>query len=282
MRQMHRRWAWAVVIACAVTCAHVVVDATAQQTITSDLKMLMLSPGREPVEAKPGPPPADFPQEVLPRGTVPVASGVNGTRMIVVGTMASRSSGWRADLTSNVSALGWMSQMPAQSGFVMGSQTNAVSICKGTDFVDVSLIPDRTGAFNVRAMLTRDPRRVCASRGPGSTMSFADVTFPTLEPPAGAKMSAGGGGGSSSEWSSHAQMTTDLSLTSLADHYRQQIIDVGWIEDGAPAILENAMVLRYKVPSKVGPAVPGMFIINAFDQAHQFDLLLRVARPPGR
>lgn len=281
MRQLHQCRVWAVVIAGAVVCVHVAVIAAPQQTVSSELRMLMAG-GREPIEPTPGPPPADFPQEVLPRGTTPVASGVSGSRMVVVGTLANRMPGWRADYLSQVTALGWVSQMPAQSGFVMASQAEGASICKGTDFADVSLIPARSGGINVRATVTRDPRRVCASRGVGATMSFADVTFPTLEAPDGAKMSTGGSGGSSDDWSSHAKMTTELSIQALADHYRRQIIDAGWVEDGAPAFFDNAMVIRFKAPSKIGPPLPAMFIITAFDQPRQLDVFIRLTRPSDR
>lgn len=280
MRTIQRRLAGALLIAFAVAGIHRVIGAAAQQVLTSEMKMLMIRPGADPVEPKPGPPPADFPREVLPRGTVPVASGVSGTRTIVVGTLASRSPGWRGELLSYVSALGWVSQMPVQSGFVSG-QSDTASICKGTDFVDVALIPATGGGTNVRAMLTRDPRRQCASRGAGSTMSFADVTFPVLEAPAGAKMSSGGGGGSSSEWTSHTQLKSELSMAAMVDHYRRQIIDAGWSEDGQPAFLENATVIRFKAPSTLGPALPAMLIVSAFDD-HQFDLFLRLTRPPDR
>lgn len=241
--------------------------------------MQFVWPGRDFGEPKPGPPPADFPKEVLPRGTVPVASGASGVYTIVVGTLPSRPSGWRAELLSTVSALGWISQMPAQSGFVMGPADTA-SICKGTDFVDVALSTKVTGVY-VRAVLARDPRRQCASRGAGSAISFADVTFPVLEPPDGGKMTSGGGGGSSSEWTSHTQLTSDLSMAALADHYLRQIVDAGWNEDGAPAFFDDAMVIRFKAPSKIGPALPAMLIISAFDD-HRFDLFLRLTRPPDR
>jgi hypothetical protein len=270
--------ALALIVICA---AGRTVDATGQQGLSSDLRMQLVSPGREPVDPKPGPPPADFPKEVLPRGTVPVASGTNGNYTIVVGTLPSRPSGWRAELLSYVAAFGWISQMPAQSGFVMGS-ADSVSICKGTDFVDVALSVPPGGSVNVRAVLTRDPRRQCASRGPGSTMSFADVMFPVLEPPPGGKMSGGGGGGSNSEWTSHTQLTSELSMAALADHYRRQIVEAGWNEDGSPAFLENSMVIRFKAPSKIGPALPAMLIINVFDDPHQFDVFLRLTRPPER
>ena len=160
----------------------------------------------------------------------------------------------------------------------MGSSDTA-SICKGTDFVDVALVTATGGGTNVRAMLTRDPRRVCASRGAGSTMSFADVTFPILEPPAGAKMSGGGGGGSSSEWTSHALLTSELPMASLADHYVRQIIDNGWTQDGAPAMFDNAMIIRFKAPSKLGGMLPAMLVINAFDEKNQFDAFMRLTRP---
>jgi len=134
----------------------------------------------------------------------------------------------------------------------------------------------------VRAVLVRDPRRQCASRGGGAAMSFADVTFPVLEPPPGAKMTGAGGSGSSSDWTSHTQVTSNLTMAVLADHYRRQIIDAGWNEDGAPAFLENSMVIRFKVPSKIGPALPAILIVNVFDDPHQFDLFLRLTRPPDR
>jgi hypothetical protein len=110
-------------------------------------------------------------------------------------------------------------------------------------------------------------------------MSFADVTFPILEAPAGAKMTSGGSGGSSSEWSSHTQLRSDLSMAALIDHYRRQIIDAGWMEDGAPAFFDNAAVIRFKAPSRVGPALPAMLIVNAFED-RRFDLFIRLTRPP--
>jgi hypothetical protein len=278
MRKIQQGLAWAIVLSCAGARVH---GSPAQQTMSSELKMMMMVPGSDPVEPKPGPPPAGFPTEVLPRGTVPVASGVSRTHTVVVGTLANRSSGWRTELLSSVSAFGWVPQMPMPAGFVMGS-SDSVSICKGTDFVDVSLAAAAGGGANVRVALARDPRRQCASRGAGSTMSFADVTFPVLEPPPGSKSSSGGGGGSSSEWTSHAQLTSDLPMSSLADHYRRQIIDAGWSEDGTPAFFDNATVMRFKAPSKLGPALPAMLIITAFDDPHRFDAFLRLTRPPDR
>lgn len=284
MRHAHRRWAGAVAITSTMAIvASVQVGGTAfaQQSISADLRMLMTRPGDDATEVTAGPPPADFPMEVLPRGTTPVASTINGNRTVVVGTMAGRAPGWRTDFLSQVSAAGWISQMPAQAGFMSGPSDTA-AICKGTDFADVALVAGRAGAINVRATVTRDPRRQCASHGPGAAMSFADVTFPTLEAPAGAKMTEGGGNGSSSDWASHAQLITELPMGALADFYRRQIGDAGWIEDGAPALVENAMVVRYKVPSRIGPALPGMFIVSAFEQPGRFDLLLRLVRPPDR
>lgn len=278
MPHLQPRRAWVLVLTCTVSLAHSAVDVTAQQTLSAEMRRLVMRPGSDPIDPKPGPPPADFPKEVLPRGTVPVASGTSGIHTIVVGTLANRQSGWRNELVSSVASFGWISQMPPQAGFVMGSSDNA-SICKGTDFVDVSLLTAADGGTNVRATLTRDPRRVCASRGAGSTMSFADVTFPVLEPPPGAKMSGGGGGGSSSEWTSHALLTSELPMASLADHYRRQIIDAGWTEDGAPAIFDNAMVIRFKVTSKLGPVLPAMLVINAFEEKNQFDAFIRLTRP---
>ncbi len=279
MHHIYRRLALALVITCAVARVHGTTNAAAQQTLSSEMRLTW--PGIDTVDAKLGPPPADFPREVLPRGTVPVASGVNGPRSIVVGTLSNNTPGWRTELLSLVSALGWTSQMSAQSGFVTGPLSNSVSICKDTDFVDVALTPATGGGTHVRAMLTRDPRRQCVSRSAGSTMSFADVTFPILEAPPGARLHSGGGGGSSSEWTSHAQLTTDLSMAALSDHYRRQIIDAGWTDDGAPAFFDNAMVMRFRAPSTTGPALPAMLIINAFD-AHTFDAFLRLTRPPDR
>jgi len=270
----------AIVITCAVAVAHAA--AAAQQSISSDLRMLIMQPGSGPFEPKAGPPPADFPREVLPRGTDPGASGVSGNRTIVVGTLSGRTAAWRTELLSAVSSSGWVSQMPLQTGFVRGGESSSVSICKSSDFVDVSLSAAPKGGTNVRAMLTRDPRRVCAPRGAGSNFSFADVTFPVIELPSAAKMLNGGGGGSNSEWSSHAQVTTDLSLEALAEHVRRQIVDAGWTEDGSPAFLNNAMVIRFKAPSTLGPPLPAMLIVTAFDVPQRFDLLVRVARPPER
>jgi hypothetical protein len=278
MRVTHRFSAWTIALAFAVAFDHTAIGAAVQQTISSELRMLMTRPGTDPVDPKPGPPPADFPTEVLPRGTVPVASGVSRTYTVVVGKLANRTSGWRTEFLADVAAFGWVSQMPAQSGFVMGP-ADAVSICKGTDFVDVSLAKAAGGGTNVRAALSRDPRRLCASRGAGATMAFADVTFPVLEPPPGSKMTSGGGGGSLSEWTSHGQLTADLSLASLADYYRRLIVEAGWAEDGAPAFFDNATLVRFKAPSKTGPALPAMLIITAFDDPHEFDLFLRVTRP---
>ena len=279
MRNRHWRWALAAILTSLVAQPH------AQQTMSSELRMLLVRsgpPGAEAGEPRPGPPPADFPQEVLPRGTTPVGSVTSGNRTIVVGTMSSRPAGWRADFLSTVSDAGWLSQMPAQVGFVMSSQVDGTSICKGTTFVDVSLMQASGGATNVRATVTRDPRRQCASRGAGSTMSFADVMFPVLEPPPGAKSASGGGGGSSADWTSHLQLTTELPLAAIADHYRRQIIDAGWAEDGAPAIFDNAIIVRFKVPSKLGPALPAMLVVSAFEHARQYDLFLRLTRPPDR
>jgi hypothetical protein len=281
MQALHRNLVAAAVVTCGIAAGYNVAVAAAQQTVSTELRMLMTRPGTDPVEPNPGPPPADFPTEVLPRGTVPVASGANRTYTVVVGTLADRTPGWRTELLSAVSAFGWVSQMPTPSGFVMGS-TDAVSICKGSDFVDVSLSKAARGGTNVRASLSRDPRRICASRGGGSAMSFADVTFPVLEPPADSKMTSGGGGGSSDEWTSRGQLTSDLPLSALADHYRRQIIDAGWSEDGTPAFFDNAIVVRFKAPSKIGPPLPAMLIITSFDAPHKFDVFMRLTRPPDR
>jgi hypothetical protein len=279
MRSSNHHWIRFVVLASVVVVARPSMAAARQVAASTDLRLVTPGGMGGPVDMKPGPPPSGFPLEVLPSGMTPTASGVNGTRTVVTGTLASRAARWRADYIAAVSSLGWTPQRGQQPGFVMGGPSESVGICKGPDFVDVAITPGASGNANVRATLTRDPRRVCANHGPGATMGFADVAFPTLEAPSGAKASTGGSGGSSSEWSSHAQITTELSMASLADHYRAQILDAGWTEEGAPAFMENAMVIRYKAPSTLGPALPAMLIITALDGPRDFDLLIRVVRP---
>lgn len=271
----------AVLVAAVVTVAAVNGQ---QQTVPNDvLQMLRMGPmSGTPGEIKAGPAPADFPSDVLPRGTVVVASQSNDRGTTVVGTLQALPSGWRNDYLASVGASGWMSQMPVMTGFTMSGTSNSASICKGTDFVMMSTTPRKGGGLYVRAAVTRDPRRLCQARPSGMDQYFADVAFPTLEAPPDVRPSGGGSSGSQEDWSTRTQLTTGLSLAVLAEHYRQQIAAAGWIEDGGPVSFDNVMISRYKVPSKLGFTIPALFIVTRFDGTQQYDLLLRVVRPNDR
>ena len=86
----------------------------------------------------------------------------------------------------------------------------------------------------------------------------ATVGFAMLDAPTNSRSLSGGSGGSTDEWDSHAKFTTNLTIVALAEHYRRQFAEAGWVEEGPLFETGTVSITRYKVPSKVGAALPAI------------------------
>ena len=251
------------------------------ETIPKELVQALLRsgmPSNDPFDLKVGPAPADFPKDVLPQGTVVALTATTERMTTVVGTAAGLVATGRADFMSALQAAGWSLQSLPQRGFVSTTSLDSTSVCKGTNFVNVALIPRTEGGHYVRASLTRDPRRQCATRPPMGDSYFADLNLPAMAPPAGAKSYGGGGGGSTDAWTANSKITVDMKLPAIAAHYRKQLVDAGWKVDGSPVERDGYSITVFRVPSKLGGAVAGLLTVIAIEGSPQIDLFLRVTR----
>ena len=64
-----------------------------------------------------------------------------------------------------------------------------------------------------------------AAYGPGGPLGRL---IPDLAPPEGVPVQGGGGGGSDTEWEIRARALTNMAVTDLAAHYREQLRRAGW------------------------------------------------------
>jgi hypothetical protein len=225
-----------------------------------------------------GGPPADFPKDLLPAGTEVAVSAVSDRGTTIVGIASGLSATDRARLDQALSAAGWISAGPRVRGFTMNTADMPTSICRGSDFASVALIPRPEGGSYVRASNVKDPRRSCQPR---PEMSFTDVNIPALPPPPNSKAYGGGGGGSLDQMYSSTRLETTFSLAALASHYTALFTAAGWQIEGRTIEEERLSVTRFSTKSTNGDPITAILTITSFRNSSLIDLAVRIVRDRG-
>lgn len=231
-------------------------------------------------ELRPGGPPADFPAGIFPAGTTPVATMIAAARSTVVVVAAAPKTSLD-DIDKHEAVLlagGWVSNSPRSRGFSPSPVTGAqFAVCRGADFVSLTSQPRPAGGLYLRATLMRDPRRTCVP-SPAMTM-MADVDFPRLPPPAGARqVGGGGGGGGLDDLSSRGRIETSLAPRAVVEHYEKLLVGAGWKVVGRVRDGDEMALTRFEVPSRIGPPLSAWLAATKLADTGDQDIFMRVVR----
>jgi hypothetical protein len=232
-------------------------------------------------ELRAGGPPADFPTGLFPRGATVAATLLAPARntTVVVAAAPALSADQLEQHETALVGNGWVSFGPRFRGFatsVTGSQP-PISICRGSDFVSLISRPRSAGGVYLQATLTRDPRRTC-TQSMSSTL-MADIDVPRLPPPPNTKlMGGGGGGGSIDSLTSVIRLETTMAPRAVTEHYEKLLVAAGWKVTGRLRDGDTMAIVRFDVPSRIGPALSGTLSVSKLADTQDQDVFLRVVR----
>ena len=214
------------------------------------------------VEVRLGALPEDWPAGVtVPDGSSLVA-GVTHRRDATLASMTVYLEGGRSEdeifqhYERVLGAAGWTPFTPQVPAGVGGGFRSALVsprsrvFCRKDDdpFYSVSAAGP-AGAIRVVATwdagLDHHPlRQRIGGYGPGGPLA---QLIPSLDAPKDVPVQGGGGGGSENEWEIRARSQTNMSVTDLAVHYREQLLRAGWTmrDEGGDAVVSWS---RWKLP----------------------------------
>jgi hypothetical protein len=232
-------------------------------------------------ELRAGRPNADFPADVFPRGSTINATLLMPSRntTVVVATAPSLSAEDLEKHETTLLASGWISTGPRPRGFTMSSPSGQapINVCKASDFVSLTSQPRAAGGLYVRATLSRDLRRTCVASL--STSMMTDIDLPRLPPPVDARQVGGGGGGGSLDtFTSGIRLETMLSPRGVMDHYEKLLVGAGWKVSGRLRDGDDMAMVRFDVPSRIGPSLSGWLSATKLADTGDQDVFLRVLR----
>jgi len=251
-------------------------------TIPADVVQILMKSGglllgSDPVDLRVGPPPADFPLDVLPAGSQVAVTAVSPTRgtTVVAATSKEPEAAW-ADFETHLGTPGWQLAGPVMRGFAARSLELPISVCRDAMFGAVSFYPRAQGGSYVRVTITKDPRRVCSTSP--IQAAFADVVIPAMPPPPDAKTVGGmGGGGSLDYLTSAVRLETTMKASDLVAYYARHFTMTGWhVEERMEGKTVAAATLT--VTSKTGDRVTGYLMAVALQGTGDLDVSLRIVR----
>jgi hypothetical protein len=247
------------------------------ETVPAELMQLLLQTGvtRGDFELHVGGVPEGFPAGVLPEATRVGAAAIAARGITVVGMLPVTPRDGIAGHEQRLTGLGWTVVSPSRQAFARGPE-QSTSVCRGTEFVALTLLPREAGGMYVRAVHTRDDRRPCVAR---PSMSLPDVVIPTLLPPPGVRVEARSGGGSFDEHRWTVRLHTDMPARDVLEHYARQLAEAGWRIRGREEMSGTA-IAQVEGATSAGLPVTGLLIITPIggEDAPVLDAFLRFVR----
>jgi hypothetical protein len=219
--------------------------------------------------------PKNFPAELIPAGSTPVASTDSPSMRVALVEVPAAEEAARITFARALNDAGWLSPMPAVRGFSMAS-TVTLQLCKEFDHVNVQYVPKADRGTYVRISLQHDPRRRCSPR---AEAFFTDVPIPALRHPEGARAYGASGGGSSDGYHTGARIDTSMTAAALAAHYHPQVVAAGW-EQVTRLADPDLVVVRYTARLKTGEILTAVLTVSTGPGTA--DLFLRITRPAVR
>jgi hypothetical protein len=209
-----------------------------------ELAIRLLSPrypGTEPMQVTdllPGQLPPNPPIELsLPSGARLIGSVVRGQDSTTLFDTDLTSEELLALYRERVTAIGWteQEQFPAQQqgGFVHAmphQMAHALFFATSSGpLLRLTAMPSPAARIEAQVALEMNPGR--HGYGPLRRQLAAEMDLiPPLVAPDGAQQRTLGGGGGGGEWRANAELTTDLDLTAVTEHYSTQLEKAGWRE----------------------------------------------------